>query len=364
MTIGIDGNEANVEKKVGVSNYTYHMLLYFNEVASEKKQFVVFLRDDPRNDLPKENRYFKYKVIKAKFLWRDVFLPLSLYRKKHIDLFFSPAHYTPRFCPVPIVVTIHDVSYIHFPDEFLEKDLYKLTHWTAHAVTQARKIIAVSESTKKDIIAHYHISKNNINVIYNGYEKYTPSIKKDSSLYSLPQGPYFLYVGTIQPRKNIKRLIEAFGKLLKKHPNYKLVIVGKKGWLYGDIFDKALELGLEDSVIFSGYVSNEQLSRLYKNALCCVVPSLYEGFGLPVLESMGQNCPVIASNISSIPEVGGKACLYFNPYDEEELEKAMIKVATNEKLHKELVEKGKQRVKEFSWEKCAKETLAVLESTI
>ncbi|KXK12261.1 MAG: hypothetical protein UZ22_OP11002000060 [Microgenomates bacterium OLB23] len=152
MIIGIDGNEANVHEKVGVSVYTIEMLRYFHAHSTQKTQFIVYLREKPLPDLPKESAFFKYKVVRGSALWRDVMFPLELYKNPVIDVLFCPAHYSPRFCPVPIVVTIHDTSYLYFKNEFLKKDLYKLTNWSAHSIKRAASIITVSDSTKKDVI--------------------------------------------------------------------------------------------------------------------------------------------------------------------------------------------------------------------
>src|SRR3989344_7936592 len=175
MIIGIDGNEANVSEKVGVSIYTLKLLEYFEKKATINQQFVVFLKNKPNIDLPPENEFYKYAVIRGNLLWSQTFLPLELYKRKalgqKIQVFFSPAHYIPRFCPIPTVVTIHDLSYFYYPDEFLKKDLYQLKNWTKYSVEKARKIIAVSNTTKKDLIKFYNLPEEKIEVIYNGYEK-------------------------------------------------------------------------------------------------------------------------------------------------------------------------------------------------
>lgn len=368
MLIAIDGNEANVEKRVGVSVYTYELLSYFHSQASSEARFVVYLRDDSRNDLPKSTEFFKYEVVNSPGLWRDIFLPLKLYSSKRPNIFFSPAHYTPRFCPVPIVVTIHDVAYEYYPNEFLPKDLYKLKNWTAHAVNQTKKIIAVSDNTKKDIVKFYKVSENKINVIYNGYRnsQETNSKKQTSSKFHPPVGgpssKYILYVGTIQPRKNLNTLIEAFAQFIKDKPDYKLVIAGKKGWKYENIFQMVADLHLSHNIIFTGFVSNLELIQLYQKAECFVMPSLYEGFGIPVLEAMSYGCPVIASNTSSLPEVGGDACLYFDPHDKIDLRNKISQIVDDNRLREDLVKKGNARVKQFSWEKCGRETLSVLQN--
>jgi len=363
MIIGVDANEANVKERVGVSTYAFNLLSFFKKKAEKNLRFKIFLKNQPQPDMPEEGRYFRYQVIKGRFFWSQIFLPWYLCQKKDINVFFSPAHYIPRFCPVSSVVTIHDLSFIYYPQDFLKKDLYQLKTWTAYSVKKAKKIIAVSQSTKKDIIKIYKIPEEKIEVIYNGYEKpktVTPSkfkIKKISC-------PYLLYVGTIQPRKNLSLLIDAFYKFNQIYNNYELVIAGKKGWLYKKIFDKVSDLGIEDRVFFTDYVTDFQLAYLYQNAFCLVMPSLYEGFGIPLLEAMSFNCPVVSSFSSSLPEIGSDACLYFNPLDVNDLVEKLLKLKDNEKLRNELTKKGCQRIKFFSWNNCGEKTLSTIINSV
>jgi len=358
MIIGVDGNEANVSQKVGVSVYTLNLLIYFKNKASSNLCFKIFLKNEPLPHLPKESKYFTYEIVSGKFLWTQIFLPFRLL-KKDVDVFFSPAHYSPRFCPVPLVVTIHDLSYVYYPQEFLKKDLYQLTNWTNYAVKKAKKIIAVSQSTKNDLIKIYNLPPEKIKVIYNGFNRYK-GIKISSFKEESLNQPYILYIGTIQPRKNLINLIRAFYKFAQIYPNFNLIIAGKKGWLYQKIFEEVENLGIEDKVFFTDYVTDHQLIYLYQNAFCLVMPSLYEGFGLPLLEAMNFGCPVLASFSSSLPEVGGEACLYFDPQNVNDLTEKLIKLKNNCQLKESLIKKGKQRIKLFSWEKCGQETLEVL----
>ena len=367
ITIGINGNEANVDKRVGVSVYALNLLKYFHKVANQKTQFNVYLKNSPLHDLPEENKYFKYCLINGKFLWSQIYLPLYLYRKKNIDVYFSPAHYLPRFCPVPQVVTIHDLAYLYYPEDFIKKDLWQLKNWTNFSINQAKRIIAVSKTTKKDIIKNNGVDEDKVSVIYNGYEKISQKLKVKSQKYNSKvksKEPFILFVGTIQPRKNLEVLIDAFDKFTQTNKEFKLVIVGKKGWLYENIFEKVKTMNLEKKVIFTDHVSDSELIWLYKNAFCLVLPSLYEGFGIPVLEAMNFDCPLIASFSSSLPEIGGDASLYFDPKNPDDLLEKLNSLKENKELRQELITKGRQRIKFFSWEKCGKETLDVILKTV
>lgn len=368
MVIGIDGNEANVEKQVGVSVYTKNLLLWFATYADENVQIRVYLKNKPIQGMPAETPWFRYETISGPFLWSRLFLPLRLFLKRSIDVFFSPAHYTPAYCPCPVVVTIHDLAYFYFPDEFLKKDLFKLKAWTEQSLTKSDKVIAVSKTTKKDIIKFYGTPTEKISVIYNGFEKESPAKGKKSIFDTLAKdlnikkGSYLLYVGTLQPRKNIKTLIQAFG-LSRDRSFNKLIIAGKKGWMYDDILAEAERLHIHDSVIFTGYIPDEEVIALYQNAFCFVMPSLYEGFGIPILEAMAQGCPVVSSFSSSLPEVGGEACLYFDPTNPKELAEKLALLDTNKTMRNELITTGKKVIKSYSWEQCAAETFKLLTQT-
>ncbi|MFH1827405.1 MAG: glycosyltransferase family 1 protein [bacterium] len=363
ITIGIDGNEANVKKQVGVSVYAQNLLLEFNKKAIETTRFNIYLKNNIVNTMPNEKSFFKYIFVNGKFLWSQLFLPFKLLIGEKNDVFFSPAHYVPRFTNTPIIVTIHDLSYYYFPNEFLKRDLFKLKNWTKYSIHKAKKIIAVSENTKLDIIKFFGIPKEKIQVIYNGYEKKIIKNDFDKKLINrVSKNLYILYVGTLQPRKNIQTLIDAFIKFLLQNKNFRLVIAGKKGWLYSEIFKKVKESGFSKKIIFTDYVNNSTLKKLYQNAFCLVHPSLYEGFGIPLLEAMNEGCPIISSNTSSLPEIAGDAALFFEPKNVDHLVFQINNLVKHEDLKNTLIAKGKERVKLFSWKKCASETLKVIKS--
>lgn len=367
MHIGIDGNEANVETKVGIGEYAYELLEQFYTLTSKgNTDITVYLKDKPRDDMPTSTSNWKYKVLRPRKLWTQFALPLHLLISSNKpDVFFSPSHYAPRFTFIPTAISIMDLSYIHFPELFAKRDLYQLINWTNYSIKNAKKIFTISNASKDDILKEYKIEPRDVTVTYPGIREAHRSHMKLEELtkkYSISQN-YILFVGTLQPRKNIVRLIEAFADVKKnvKEKDLELVIVGKKGWLYEEILSAPDKYGVSASVKFLDFVPNEDLSSFYENALCFVLPSLYEGFGLPVLEAMKYGCPVITSNVSSLPEAGGDAALYVNPEDISDISQTMKKLITSPLLRKELVKKGYQHIKHFSWEKTAKETLQVLQ---
>ncbi len=368
MIIGVDGNEANVEKRVGISKYVFELLRQFEYVKPQVShvRFNIYLKKRPREDLPKKREGWHYRVVGPQKLWTQVGLPLDLFlNRPRPDVFFTPTHYAPRFSPVPTVVSVMDLSYIHFPQLFNTSDLYQLRNWTAYSVKKAKRVLTISLASKNDIIKHYQIAPDRVVVTYPGIKldaaKGTQYMEALKNIYGVT-GEYILFVGTLQPRKNIVRLIEAFALVResKEYNDLQLVIIGKRGWQYQDILAAPRKLQVQDSVKFLDFVSDNDLASFYHNARCFILPSLYEGFGLPILEAMKYDCPVITSNVSSMPEVGGEAAIYINPYDTDDIADKIREVLGNETLRKQMVEEGKKQIKKFSWEKTAKETLQVL----
>ena len=367
MNLGIDGNEANVENRVGSGQYTIEILRQFSKIRSNKVE--VFLKEKPAEELPQENSNFTYKVFGPKKLWTQIALPLRLVSNKKLNVFFSPAHYGPRFSRVPYVVTIHDLSYLHFPKLFNKDDLYQLKNWSKYSIEKSAHIIAVSKSTKEDIVKNYNVKADKVTVIYEGYDKRRfkkqtkEKIEKIKTRYKI-KGDYIIFVGTLQPRKNVEKLMEAFNILIQNQDpnvqNLSLVIAGKKGWLYDRIFKKANSLSIKNKIIFTDFVPDEDLPAIVSGAKVYVLPSLWEGFGIPVIEAQACGVPVVVSNGSSLPEIVGESGILVDPNSPNEVA-AGIRKALEPENSQNLVKAGLENIKRFSWENCAKETLQVLE---
>lgn len=263
--------------------------------------------------------------------------------------------------PLPIkvnakktVITVHDLIPLKVPFTTLDikANFYHLFKWACHS---ADMILSVSEHTKKDIIDIYQIPEEKIQVTYQSYQaKKTISDQDFEDIYltsnRLKAQKYVLFVGNIEPKKNLKELISAMAYVSQ---GYKLVIVGRKAWLHQSQLKNMKKLLRPKQYLFLDYVDQMELSILYKNALCLVFPSLYEGFGLPVLEAMAHDCPVICSNTASLPEVGGDAALYVNPYHFQEIRDCLCRVIESESLRKEMIAKGRKQVDFFSQENYA-----------
>ncbi len=366
MHIAIDGYEANIPRRVGIGRYAYEILHAMYAITARKKEFerntfTVYVPTPPLPDLPGETPWWRYRLAKPKSLWTFFGLPAALTADtSRADVVFSPTHYVPRFVDMPKVMAIMDLSYLVYPQMFRKQDLHKLTHWTAYSTRHAQRILTISEHSKDAIIHAYHIQNERVVVTYPGVTMQQATSRESDvkKKYALPER-YILAVGTLQPRKNYVRLIEAFAILTSSLPDVRLVIVGKKGWLYQEILDAPKKFGIADRVMFLHDVTDIELPVLYANAQCFVLVSLYEGFGFPVLEAMHAKCPVVASDVSSLPEVVGDAGILVDPENVRSIAEGIARALTPQA--RDLVKKGLLQVKKFSWEKAARQTLAVLE---
>lgn len=357
MLIGIDASRSEVKDKTGTENYSSELIKAMLALPEAKKhKFRLYNRDN----------------IRWPRLWTQGGLALEIW-KRPPEVLWVPAHTLPvlRQTKIKTVVTIHGLEYEYLPEYYQFPQKLWLNMSTEYAVKQADKLIAVSEWTKKQLVERLGADEKKITVIYEGVSnKYMK--KKFSSeylrqiryKYSLAK-EYILFVGTIQPRKNLIRLIEAFASFipgLKNSPNREcwLVIAGKLGWMYDEILAAPKKFGVEKQVKFIGRVAEADLAAIYHDARLFVWPSLMEGFGLPVLEAMSVGVPVIISNRGALPEVAGEAGLLVDPENTLEIAQAMKLILENEDLRQGLIEKGFRQVKKFSWEKAAKETLAIL----
>lgn len=394
MLIGIDGSRAFVKDRTGTENYSYQLLKAIAKVDTENKDllqnslgkilplprrtlrltdakhsYLIYLRPGQERLAKSENwpDSFIFKVINFPRLWTQLGLAIRTFLDP-LDVLFVPSHTLPliRKPGLKTVITVHDLGAEYLPGFHQLKQVLYLKLMTYYQLKGATKIIAVSEATKKDLIKKTGIKSEKISVVYEGVEDRikSDSIRDTLKQYGLEKNKYFIFVGTLQPRKNLERSIKAFSKFLNNTSakDFKLVLSGQKGWKYENIYSLPQQVGIEDNVVFTGRVSDQDLAVLYSQASALVYPSLFEGFGLPILEAYSYGCPVITSNISSMPEIAGNAALLVNPYKEDEIYSAMLKIVTNDNLRKGLIQKGSKRVKDFSWEKSAIETVEILSS--
>jgi len=374
MIIGIDGNEANQNERVGVHQYALALLwgLYkLQDTENSDITFIVYLKNAPQSDLPPENSHWKYKIIYGGKVWILTKLMPALMITEKIDVFYSPSHYLPPFSRCPRVCMIHDLGYLKFSEQFKKYDFWQLKYWSAISIIISKYIICPSESTGRDIVRHYPFARKKIKVVPHGYDnsKFHPKIsqkfvRRVTNKYRITKN-YILYISTLKPSKNVEGLLDAY-KLLKSDiskEGVELVIAGKKGWLYESIFQKVKTLGLEKDVIFTGYVSEDDKPALIKGAKVFVLPSYWEGFGMEAINSMACATPVVVSKVASLPEIVGNAGIYVDPGSPESIANGLqIILKMNEKEYNRQVELGLRQAQKFSWDKTARETLKVLEN--
>lgn len=284
------------------------------------------------------------------------------------ELYHATEHLLMPLYDVPAALTVHDLIFKLFPQHHKRLNRWFLNAAMPLFVRHADAIIAISESTKQDLIQYYGTPAEKITVVYEAaashFQPASPhTVNQVRREYDLPER-FLLTVGTIEPRKNLRRLLEALSHLRQDDPNLHLVVVGTRGWLYEDFFRRIEELGLEDAVYLPGYVLDADLPAIYSAATVLVMASVYEGFGLPVLEAMACGTPVVSSNASSLPEIGGEAARYFDPRSVDEMTDTLRQVLADEELRAAMREAGLIQAAKFSWKRAACETMAVYEQLL
>lgn len=292
---------------------------------------------------------------------------LSAELRKHPVDVLHVQYTAPPFCPCPVVTTIHDLAFEHLPETFKRRSWMQLRLTVRHTARRAAEIITVSEYSRQDISATYGISPERITVTPEAASPQFIRITSETELQNVRrkygiERDYILALGSIQPRKNLVRLIEAYTYLSERHSDMelpRLVIAGKKGWLESEVFRVAKASAAAHDVVFTGYVPDSELPALYSGALCFIYPSYFEGFGLPVLEAMQCGTPVITGNRTSLPEVAGAAGLLIDPFDSQSIADGIAHLLRNPDVRDDLSRRGLERAKLFDWRKTAKQTLQI-----
>lgn len=390
MNIGINAVAAFKQPRTGVEEYTYQLIKHLTMLEESKRhRFILYIGDQgtvPEGQSFSEGlslRDSPLSIIKqlkwSLPMWTQIRLASEMLLHQP-DVLFIPVHVLPLVHPQNSVVTIHGLEYEYYPKMYPWRHLRYLRWSTKYALKNARKIIAVSENTKKDLVELYSGEPEKIAVIHHGFSINEQGLSLKDNLVSRTvlkgqslKPPYILFIGRLETKKNIQGIIKAFNLLKEKYQvPHKLVLVGPKGgqgqslgyspW-EKDCISGTVPEGLSlnsDQVIFTGYVSEQEKWSLLKKADMFVLPSFYEGFGMPILEAQTAGCPVVTSNVSSMPEVAGQGAILVEPKNIEEISDAMYKVISDDELKKDLITKGYENVKRFSWKKCAQETLKVL----
>lgn len=365
MIIGIDGSRTAKDAHTGTEIYSTKLIQTLMQIDFNN-QYIIYTPKDLSTKLGVFSKNFSQFVMPFPKLWTQIRLSWEMLKdRSKIDVLFIPSHTIPLIHPKKTVVTIHDLGFLHFPELYNKSELAYQKFGLNLAIRHAAHIITPSIYTKKDIVSNFGINPNKISVIYHGFddELYKPRLypkKEEEDL-------YILSIGRLEYKKNIIGLIESYD-ILRREPKvkHKLVLAGKPGYGYEKYLEikKTLPENVQKDIIELGYVGNKELSGWMKNADIFFFPSLFEGFGFPVIEAMASGIPVVASKTTSIPEVAGSAAMLVNPNKPFDMAVALSKLINDKKLYKTFVSKGKVRANLFSWEKSASQTLEVLRNVV
>lgn len=375
LHLAIDANEANVPNRVGSNVYAFEIIRHLELLLRDYAQIktTVLLAQPPLPDLPVPRTGFRYQVLSPRSLWTQIALPLHLYtHPNRYHVLYTPGHYTPFWCPLPTISSVMDLGFEVYPHFFTDSDVYKLSKWTRRSVNKASQVIAISQFTKKEIHRLYGKNLSQIQVA-------PPALSTLPKLTSAQVGPllsqlkikqpYLLYVGTLQPRKNLLAVIKAFemlkdrqraNKKLTQGPdhNIQLVLAGQIGWIADPILQAIKSSPYQKDIRQIGFVTDQQKAALYLQAKSSVLVGWYEGFGIPPLESIALGCVPVVAETSSLPEVVGQAGLQIAPTQPQQLAAAWLKILTSSGKQKAIWRSaGKRQLAQYSWSSSAQTVL-------
>ncbi len=356
MRIGIDASRATTAQRTGTEAYSLAIIRALLDLDSPH-DWRLYFRDAPPPGLFPLTPTLPHTLIRPRRLWTHLGLSTELFRRPP-DRLFIPAHVLPLYHPSPSVVTVHDLGYLHFPQAHPLRQRLYLDGSTRFSARFATALIADSEATRRDLIEYYRAPSEKITVVYPGFDAALKPVRHPAprtavaEKYGLPKR-FLLHVGTVQPRKNLERLIEAYDPA-----DIALVLAGRRGWLADPIYEK----GKAKGALFLDYVADDDLAVLYSMATAYVAPSLYEGFGFTMLEAMACGTPVICSDGGSLPEVAGDAALIVPARDTQALAEAIRRVMNDDELRRTMIMQGFRNAGRFSWARAAEQTLRIIEN--
>ena len=372
MKVGILGHLLDFRpgfRQAGVSRYIEYLVQALPSASADS--YVLYAGPQAKRDTGDGERLPGLRWSRSwlptgrpevRIIWEQVVSP-ALLERDGIDVVHAPVNIAPLLSGRPSVVTVHDLAFRIFPEQYPSAKQRYLDLLTRRSVERATQVIAVSENTCADLLHFYTVHPERVHVVPNGVDPSLRPIRDEARLerfrakHDLP-AQFILFLGTLQPRKNLVTLLRAWTRL-DTAARLPLVVAGAQGWKFEPIFDEARALGIADDVQFKGYVEGSELALWYSAATIFVYPSLYEGFGLPVLEAMACGAPVISSNSSSLPEVSGDAAMLVDPEDVDGLARAIDRLSHDSNLRSRLSSRGIERSKLFSWARTARETAGI-----
>jgi len=388
LRLAIDANEANTAQRVGSNVYAFELIKALEVLLRELPiEANILLSKPPESDLPAERAGWKYSVFGPVKLWTQWALPLHLFQHRtDYDLLFTPSHYAPRISPIPYISAVMDTAYLEFPDQFTVLDRLQLTEWTRYSVRGARHVITISQHAKQSVCDAYKLPSDKVSVIYPAANPSSQSLSEIERVKFFSEHhisrPYVLYVGTLQPRKNLDVLISAFESFsqqlarsyksrkqpLSTSPNRGapcLVLAGKVGWLAEPILKRIQESPFRARIITPGYISDAEKRTLYEHALCTTLVGSHEGFGIPPLEAMLYGSIPVVARATSLPEVVGNAGFSIGPGDTKALAQTFREIIElGAKQRAILLKAGREQAAKFSWQKSAAELVKLLAQNV
>ncbi len=369
MLIGIDASRTVIAKRTGTEFYSLYLIRALLTRGEGRHHFRLYFNHPPQEELFPRNERVEWRILPFPRLWTHIRLAWEILWHPP-DVLFVPAHVIPLTRPWRSVVTIHDLGYLYHPQMHTRWTRWYLDLTTRLQVKVANRVIVDSDATRQDLIRWYHADPRRLVLAYPAGKPHMKRVMDSQRIAAVKERYgtgecYFLYVGTIQPRKNLHTLLAAFQRAHAQRrlaPNVRLVLAGKVGWLANSILAEAYASGPKERIVLTGYIPDQDLAALMSGALAYILPSWHEGFGMPVVEAMACGTPVICSNASALPEIAGDAALLFNPSDPDELAEAMVQVCGQPELRKRLITRGYARARMFSWDACAARVLEALEA--